>query len=380
MQRFPLLTYSRQSTEYSCGAAALQAVLSRWGKDLGEKELMDLLHTSPDTGTYVGDIVRVARMAGLSARLQENVSLDELREALGKGESVIVCGQAWRSREDSDRSVQEDWEDGHYIVILGMDAKYVYYQDPFIRRGKAFITHRKFDEAWHNVRGKTEGDTKKQVHLGVFISGREPPRHNPLADRDISETDLSKFGPLHMGVVRFDGALMPYDLMKPVNDLLDRRIIRPIAYFVMTRDPDGSIGVIEGGDLEEEEAGEIDAILAYLVGLGAGGTRTAEASAAIAERQTADHTFGISERELEQIAGDLPPGSSMVLLVLEHVWAKKIREIFSSQGGTIVFQGLITAGMLVRWGERLGGQPGPARGDEQDSSTGGLFHKIPGPD
>ena len=61
MKRFPLLTSTRQSTEYSCGASALQAVLSYWGKDVEEQEVMQLLHTSPETGTYVGDIARVAR-------------------------------------------------------------------------------------------------------------------------------------------------------------------------------------------------------------------------------------------------------------------------------------------------------------------------------
>jgi uncharacterized protein YvpB len=30
--------------------------------------------------------------------------------------------------------VQEDWEDDHYFVVLGMDDKYVYYQDPFAKR------------------------------------------------------------------------------------------------------------------------------------------------------------------------------------------------------------------------------------------------------
>jgi predicted double-glycine peptidase len=37
MKKFRLLMDTRQSTEYSCGASALQAVLSYWGKDLEEK-------------------------------------------------------------------------------------------------------------------------------------------------------------------------------------------------------------------------------------------------------------------------------------------------------------------------------------------------------
>jgi hypothetical protein len=359
MQRFPILTTTRQSTEYSCGAAALQAVLSHWGKDLDEKELIKLLHTSPETGTYVGGIVRVARMLGFQAELHEHITLSELHEALERGESVIVCGQAWRSREESDKSIQEDWEDGHYIVVLGMDEKYVYYQDPFIRRGKGFVTHQKFDESWHNVRGKTTTDTKKQVHLGVFISGTSPPPHHPLVSRDITKGDLSKFGPLQLVNIRFESAILPYDVMKPMDAILNRELIRPIAYIVMNKEPDGTIGVLEGGDMKEEEAVEIDAIIGYLIGLGAGGPEMAGAFAEVAGQQAAEHTFGVSERDLQKMAEELSPNSSAILLILEHIWAKKIKDVLASQGGTVASQGMITPDMLIRWGEQLraGGKP-----------------------
>ena len=61
MQKFRLLKATRQSTEYSCGASALQSVLSYWGKDLDEEELMKLLKTTYETGTYPEDIIRVSR-------------------------------------------------------------------------------------------------------------------------------------------------------------------------------------------------------------------------------------------------------------------------------------------------------------------------------
>jgi predicted double-glycine peptidase len=362
MQRFPILTDTRQSTEYSCGAAALQAVLSHWGKDLDEKELIELLHTSPETGTYVGDIVRVACMMGLKANLNENVTLAEMHAALERGESVIICGQAWRSREDSDRSVQEDWEDGHYVVVLGMDKKYVYYQDPFIRRGKGFITHKKFDESWHNVRGKTPTDTKKQIHLGVFISGTTPPPHHPLVSREITKGDLSKFGPLQLVNIRFESAILPYDVMKPMDEILNRDLIKPIAYLVLNKEKDGSIGVLEGGDMEEEKAIEIDAIIGYLIGLGAGGPETAKTYAEIAGQRAAEHTFGISEGDLQNMADELPPDRSVILLILEHIWAKKIKDVLASHGGTVASQGLISPDMLIRWGARLR-EEGKARGD-----------------
>ena len=353
MKRFPLLTDTRQSTEYSCGASALQAVLSYWGKDLGEQELMKLLHTSPKTGTYVGDIVRVARGLGFTAEVRENLTLGDLQAALEKGMPVIVCGQAWRSREDSDTSVQEDWEDGHYIVVLGMDKRYVYYQDPFIKRGKGFVSHRLFEQSWHNVRGKTSSDAKKQIHLGVFISGNTPPRHHPLVTSDVSWGDLAKFGPLMLVNVRFESRIFPYDLLEKMKGILNRDLIRPLAYIVLIKDREGNIGILEGGDLDEEEAVEIDAVIGYLIGLGAGGADTAKKYAGIAGKRAAEHTFGMSEHDLQKMAEDLPPDHSALVFILEHIWVKRVKDALSSLGGSVVSHGMITPELLMRWGARL---------------------------
>ena len=353
MKRFPLLTSTRQSTEYSCGAAALQAVLSYWGKDLEEKELMKLLNTSPETGTYVGDIVRVARELGFTADLKENLTLTDLHAALEKGMPVIICGQAWRSREDSDKSAREDWEDGHYIVVLGMDKKYVYYQDPFIKRGKGFVSHRFFEESWHNVRGKTASDAKKQIHLGVFISGDTPPRHHPLETVDVSRSVLEKFGPLQLVNVRFESRIFPYDVLTQMNDILNRELIRPVAYFVLIKDQEGNVGVLEGGDLGEEEAVGIDALISHLIGLGPGSQDVEKGYAGIAGERAAENTFGFSEKDLQKIAEDLPPDRSALIFILEHIWVRRIKDVLASHGGSLVSHGMIRAEMLIGWEARL---------------------------
>jgi predicted double-glycine peptidase len=347
MKRFPLLTSTRQSTEYSCGASALQAVLSYWGKDVEEQELMQRLNTSPETGTYVGDIVRVAREFGFNAEVQENLTLPDLHAALTKGIPVIVCGQAWRSRENSVKSAQEDWEDDHYFVVLGMDNKYVYYQDPFAKRASAFVSHRLFEESWHNVRGITSTDKKKQVHLGVFISGDTPPRRHPLGAMHVTESDLAKFGFLQLINIRFEGKLFPIDVMQRLKSILNRDFLRPVAYIVLVKDREGNIFVLEGGDLDEEEAADMNSIIGYLIGLGAGRPDLAGEGAA------ADAS-GISERHLQKMAEDLPPDRSAFLLILEHVWASRAREMFSSLGGSVVSHEMITHDMLIRLGVTLG--------------------------
>lgn len=89
MKKFRLLLDTRQSTEYSCGASALQAVLSYWGKDLDEKELMELLQ-APETGTYPEDIVRTARELGFEAEVKENLTIEDLEKSTREGNPVIA--------------------------------------------------------------------------------------------------------------------------------------------------------------------------------------------------------------------------------------------------------------------------------------------------
>src|ERR1019366_1420567 len=57
----PPVPDGRQSTEFSCGASALQAVLGYYGVDVREATLMGKLHSLPQEGTRPEAIERVAR-------------------------------------------------------------------------------------------------------------------------------------------------------------------------------------------------------------------------------------------------------------------------------------------------------------------------------
>ena len=48
---------TRQSLDYSCGPSAVQSVLAYYGEDFRESELIGLLKTAKDEGTYIKDIV-----------------------------------------------------------------------------------------------------------------------------------------------------------------------------------------------------------------------------------------------------------------------------------------------------------------------------------
>lgn len=173
---------TRQSTEYSCGAAALQAVLGYWGRDIGEGDLMELLNTNPDAGTYPDDIIRAAQELGLKAEYGENLTLADIEVSVRKEVPVMVDCQSWRSVSERIESWADIWDDGHWMVVIGLDEKNVYFEDPYILGTRGFMPRQEFLERWHNPRGFGPSDTVKQNHVGIFVQGNEPagsrpPRH-----------------------------------------------------------------------------------------------------------------------------------------------------------------------------------------------------------
>lgn len=160
---------TRQSTNYSCGAASLQAVLMYWGIEYREGQLMEMLNTDPDNGTNPEDIVRVAEELGLTAELKENLTLEDLEESLENGIPVIVAGQAWRDGEDLEKPWSEVWESGHYMVVIGMDEENVYFEDPSLLGSRGFMPLEEFSDRWHDY----DGDVN-YYGLGIFIEGKEP--------------------------------------------------------------------------------------------------------------------------------------------------------------------------------------------------------------
>jgi predicted double-glycine peptidase len=166
---------TRQSFDYSCAASALQSVLVYWGIDIGENELIKLLNTTSAYGTDENDIVRVARQMGLEAELKDNITLADLEQSIDMGIPVIVNCQSWRGSAYSNASWANDCYDGHYLVVIGIDEKNVYLEDPYMLGSRGFIQRQEFLERWHNSWNTDLWCNKtKQYHLGIFIRGDKP--------------------------------------------------------------------------------------------------------------------------------------------------------------------------------------------------------------
>lgn len=173
----------RQSTWYSCGVSSLQAVLYYWGIDVFESILMEMLGTNPGCGTYPENIVSVASFFGLEASLSVDLSIDDLKKSMELRIPVIIVAQAWSGHEENNSWVSvipdswdDTWEEGHYMIVIGVDSRNIYFEDPLLLGTRGFIPVDEFSLRWHDYRRGYEFPETRIIynHLGIFISGDTP--------------------------------------------------------------------------------------------------------------------------------------------------------------------------------------------------------------
>jgi predicted double-glycine peptidase len=174
----------RQSTPVTCGPASLQAVLNYWGTDQREEDLAMLLGTTPEGETLPESIVEVARQFNYSAEMRDNLTLADLEASIDAGIPVIVTAQAYAGNESPPYT--QDWEDGHYMVVIGVDSENVYLEDPAILGSRGMIPRLEFLTRWHDQTGLSPDDPSAQQyqHLGIFINDTTPASYPPFVHVD----------------------------------------------------------------------------------------------------------------------------------------------------------------------------------------------------
>jgi ABC-type bacteriocin/lantibiotic exporter with double-glycine peptidase domain len=136
--------------------------------DDAESILDAKLGVTPEEGTRVESIVAQARRYGLQADARVGLTLGDLDRGVSRGDVVIVALQAWATKAVTDW--RTNWEDGHYVVVVGLSRDRVYVMDPSVRTGYAYLTRDQFVARWHDydlVRGRRTIFER----LGIVIRG-----------------------------------------------------------------------------------------------------------------------------------------------------------------------------------------------------------------
>jgi len=166
-----------QARPWSCGAAALMSALVYFGVyDDPESTLDVALGVTPEEGTRVDRIVAEARRYGLQADARVGLTLGDLERGLSRGDVDIVALQAWASNAVQDW--RTNWEDGHYVVVVGLSRDRVYVMDPSVRTGYGYLTRDQFLQRWHDY-DLDRGQRIVFEQLGIVIRGRSRLAHYP---------------------------------------------------------------------------------------------------------------------------------------------------------------------------------------------------------
>ncbi len=111
-----------------CRPASLKMVLAHYGVHKSEKEIAERCGRNSKLGTSDILIKRAAQSYGFNVEIKNKASFADIQKWLNKEVPVIVN---WftRGRKDYDNS---EVPDGHYSVVVGLDNKNIYLQDPEI--------------------------------------------------------------------------------------------------------------------------------------------------------------------------------------------------------------------------------------------------------
>jgi predicted double-glycine peptidase len=358
MTQFRLLRRTRQMTEYSCGASALQSVLNYWGHEVDEEALMGLIGTNAEVGTFPEDLVRGARALGFEAEARQGLTLEDVRQSTSLGHPVIALAQLWRSQKDTPASATDEWDCGHYIVVLAVDDDFVYFQDPYVRMGKGFVPRKTFEDHWHQIMGGRDLARSGELnHLAIFIRGEESSR-KPVGRDAPAMPDLARLGSVNVLNVSFPEHLLPFDFLDDLRSWLvdNEEILRPDAFIVVRKDAEGLVSAVQGGRLrDEQDALEVNALIAAMAAQAmAGSADQVLASMQAAVRAASSGDFGFSARDLRRLAERLLPGHSEIIIMFENVWERRFRDTVRRHNGTVTDQRLMPAATIARLGRDLG--------------------------
>ena len=156
----PIRSY-QQTTEYTCGPAAVITLLRYYGKDGDEMTIAREMGTSTTTGTTPDQMTTWLNSHGFTATWNEHGSLELLRESLAKQTPTLV---EW-----------SDWG-GHWVLAIGYDTRntedlmddVIIFADPYDRHddhvdGVTWFNAQRFYYMWYDA--LLFGRTMKQVYI-----------------------------------------------------------------------------------------------------------------------------------------------------------------------------------------------------------------------
>ena len=168
----------RQYGGYTCGAACVQMLMNwlfPYAADLNLAQYEALLGTTPEDGTPPDAILAFLEESGVAFDASQGMTLDQLRECLGKGQPVLMALQAWSSAEDGSYNLDDPSDpesylaEGHWVICVGYcqntETPYFIFSDPACV-GHTMIYADELNRRWIDM----DGAGAIYDHFGIEIT------------------------------------------------------------------------------------------------------------------------------------------------------------------------------------------------------------------
>jgi len=163
------LPIGRQTFDFDCGAKALQLVMAYYGVDIREDELIKELKIDRH-GVPVKNMVAVAEQHGFKVAAGNGVSLETVKGYVDQDRPVIVLVQAWAERYMTLEDWRQDYENGHYVIVIGHQDGIIVFEDPASFR-RTWLTEEEFLARWHDLDPRTN---EKHERFAMALFGKPP--------------------------------------------------------------------------------------------------------------------------------------------------------------------------------------------------------------
>jgi ABC-type bacteriocin/lantibiotic exporter with double-glycine peptidase domain len=155
----------RQTSDYDCGANALQAILAYYGIDVEENKIIKTAGTNKRIGTTIKGITKTLKKYKLKFHSGE-LDIEKIKKQLDRNHPVILILQAWKNKKKV--GWEKDWRDGHYVIAIGYDKNKIYFEDP-ASIFRTYLSYNELDKRWHNKQ-----KNQKYIHYALSVYGKKP--------------------------------------------------------------------------------------------------------------------------------------------------------------------------------------------------------------
>ncbi|MGF1506878.1 MAG: DUF1269 domain-containing protein [Anaerolineae bacterium] len=179
-------------------------------------------------------------------------------------------------------------------------------------------------------------------------------------------------GPVQVVAVQFEQEDTAKHILKELRALKREGMIRLIDVAVLEKDEDGNVSLKETADPDARQGALFGAVVGGLVGLiggPVGGAAGAALGAATGGVTAARIDSGLNDEDLKALMDDVPPGSSAVVAIYEHIWMIKLARTMAAFDAEVLRQGLVSAEIAERIEAHLAADAGGENPGTMDNKT-----------